>query len=127
MLDFPAHRKDLTVAFVAALVLLLQTFLSSWALAAQPVDAASDAFGNVLCVTSTDDGPGPDAPLKKIPNCCTLGCNASPSVLPAPSAGAATIPAARAAIPVVFPSVRAPSLARPDHEPGSPRAPPQTA
>jgi hypothetical protein len=125
MLDLAAHRKDRTAAFAAALVLLLQILLVSWAHAA-PHSMALDGFGNPLCVTSADEGTSPsDAPVR-LPNCCTLGCGTSSAVLPPPVLDGPPVrqDAARnvrvARVRDTLPS------ARPQHGPGNPRAPPLT-
>lgn len=125
MLDLAAHRKDRTVAFVAALVLLLQTLLVSWAHAA-PHSMVLDGFGNPLCVTSASDGAPPADQPTKLPNCCTLGCSMASAVLAPPSPDALPVrqdAATDARLP--HPGDRLPR-ARPVYGPGSPRAPPLT-
>jgi hypothetical protein len=125
MLDLAAHRKDRTVAFVAALVLLLQALFVSWAHAA-PHSMALDDFGNPLCVTSADQGTPPADTPTRLPNCCTLGCSMASAVLLPPSLDA--LPARRDAatdIRVPRPRDLLPP-ARPAYGPGSPRAPPLT-
>lgn len=126
MLDFAAHRKDKTVAFIAAFVLLLQSLLASWSFAASPHDMSLDAFGNPLCITSADHSPPPEAPVKA-PNCCMLGCS---------GAAAAFIYAAPDALPIrrdveegSVAAVKYPPVLRlrPGDGPGNPRAPPLTA
>ncbi|WP_353646148.1 hypothetical protein [Mesorhizobium sp. WSM2239] len=124
MLDLAAHRKDKTVAFIATLVLLLQTFFVSWSLAAAPHDGILDAFGNPLCVTSSDPTPS-DGPLEG-PTCCTLGCNMSSTVFHTPAPDAVPVRQdveANVQVGIEHALLRA----SPDHNPGSPRAPPLTA
>ncbi len=122
MLNLAAHRKDKTVAFIAAFVLLLQTLLASWSASADAM--ALDAFGNPLCITSSDGGSTPGDVPAKIPNCCTLGCSMSSTVLAGP------VPEHPVVIPVTGEyagaviAQEAPRHARRDHGPGSPRAPP---
>jgi hypothetical protein len=126
MLDLAAHRKDKTVAFIATLVLLLQTFFASWSLAAAPHDGTLDALGNPLCITSSDHGPTPSDGSFEGPTCCTLGCSMSSTVLHTPAPDALPV-RQEVEADVQVGIEHALPRARPDHDPGSPRAPPLTA
>ncbi|MGQ2906228.1 MAG: hypothetical protein ACT6RL_21610 [Neoaquamicrobium sediminum] len=77
MFDLTAHRKDRTVATIAAVILLLQAVFASLAFAAGPGDTTLDAFGNPLCITSFD-APGDDTGQNGhpvMPDCCTASCS----------------------------------------------------
>ena len=110
-------------AFVAALLLLLQSTLGAFAFSGASTQL--DAFGNVIC---TRDGavklPGGDPHQQHMPACCSLGCSmVSPAHLPPPDSGALV----RASIfeAVAFPALafRHLDFAR-DRSPANPRAPP---
>ena len=107
-------------AFVAALVLVLQSAL---AVAAQPVQR--DIFGNVICAEgSTGNSPsGQNHDNGHMPDCCMLSCGVA-------FQGAADVPAAvewrtvpLAAEAVVYPPPRLASL-HDRRTPANPRAPP---
>lgn len=109
-------------AFVAALLLLLQSSLGAFAFGAP---SQLDAFGNVIC---THEGavklPGDDPHQQHMPACCSLGCNmVSPAHLPPPEAS--TLAGNRRIEAVAFPSpaFRHEDFAR-DRSPVNPRAPP---
>lgn len=115
------------LAFVAAIVLVLQAFLTAWSTGAMPLSPALDAFGNPLCVTSAEFASGDtDHQPGDLPNCCTLGCSMVAPLLPAPAGEAERI-----VIVGEMPTDAAfdqSALHRlPDHDPGHPRAPPLTA
>ncbi|MDG4888816.1 DUF2946 family protein [Mesorhizobium sp. WSM4887] len=109
-------------AFVAALLLLLQSALGAFAFGAP---SQLDAFGNVIC---THDGavklPGGDPHRQHMPACCLAGCSlVSPAHLPQPDT--------RAPVRVlVFDAVAFPPFAfrhldfARDRSPANPRAPP---
>ena len=107
-------------AFVAALVLVLQSAL---AVAAQPVQR--DIFGNVICAEGSTghspSGQGHDG--GHVPDCCTLSCGAA-------FQGAAGLPGAVDWQPVVL-AAEAVACTPPRHvarhdrrTPANPRAPP---
>lgn len=127
MLNLAAHRKDLTVALVAAFVLLLQAFSSAWMTGAMAAGAMPfDAWGNPLCITSSDHGTSPDDGAVKLPDCCVIGCGMSATVLAEP-AGMAVLNAALAGSePLPLASNSSPRTSE-EHDPGSPRAPPAMA
>jgi hypothetical protein len=109
-------------AFVAALLLLLQSALGAFAFGAP---SQLDAFGNVIC---THEGaaklPGGDPHQQHMPACCSAGCSmVSPAHPPPPGAGA--LARASAFEPVAFPApaFRHVDFAR-DRSPANPRAPP---
>ena len=110
-------------AFVAALLLLLQSSLGAFAFGAP---SQLDAFGNVIC---THEGavklPGGDPHQQHMPACCSLGCSMVFSAqLPPPEAG--TLAGTRQlfeAIAFQLPAFRHQDFAR-DRSPANPRAPP---
>lgn len=112
-------------AFVAALLLLLQSSLGAFAFGAP---SQLDAFGNVIC---THEGavklPGGDPHQQHMPACCSLGCSMVFSAhLPPPQVDA--IASARIFETVAFalPAFRHQDFAR-DRSPANPRAPPAAA
>lgn len=115
------HDRRTIVAFAAACVLVLQTALAAWAAGAMPMPQL-DAFGNPLCITSSDDGgasPGHSTPS----NCCEFGCVPAALPLLAPERSAIALPEL-AVLGTSVPVLREAPSAAPDHDPGSPRAPP---
>lgn len=119
------------VALAAALVLVLQSFATAWATGAMPAGAILDAFGNPLCLTSADEqtidrnGPGPAGDHSRMPNCCTMGCSIASPLLATP-ADDVTIwtPIWMDSIEANLVTFKTVFVAFPDHDPGSPRAPP---
>lgn len=121
------HELGSLTALVAAFVLVLQSSLTVWASTTTPADPMLDSWGNVLCITGMDQEDGnPANDNSGMPDCCTLGCGVSSAALAAPSStdiallyfpiGSNTSQAVPAA----------PVDLLPDHDPGSPRAPPLT-
>jgi len=109
-------------AFVAALLLLLQSSLGAFAFGAP---SQLDAFGNVIC---THEGavkfPGEDPHQQHMPACCSLGCSmVSPAHLPPPEAGALAGTQLVEAVAFQLPAFRHQDFAR-DRSPANPRAPP---
>ena len=108
-------------AFVAALLLLLQSSLGAFAFG---VPSQLDAFGNVIC---THEGavilPGGDPHQQHMPACCSLGCSMIFSAQLPPQAGA--IASARIFETVAFPilAFRHQDFGR-ARSPANPRAPP---
>ena len=77
----PRRRSSTAAALVAAVALLLQSFLTAWTAAAMPVGPMLDSFGNPLCIGgSVDGGKSPDSDHAGQTNCCILGCNSAASV-----------------------------------------------
>lgn len=122
------HRRGSAVAFIVALVLVLQSFLSAWATGAFAATPMLDAFGNPLCITSIDhDGTTPANDHSKMPDCCTFGCNMAAHLLAtAPDDGIGLL-RPMSSDDVRFDHSKAFHIQSPDHDPGSPRAPPVTA
>lgn len=125
-------RKDgmsFVVALAAAYILILQSVVGALALGAGPKAPLLDAFGNPLCITSADHGEqGParhhDAPQ---PDCCTAACSTfAPAFLPARLSAHISNPLPMGAEPLRAIVLAAPRPA-PEHDPGSPRAPPALA
>jgi hypothetical protein len=119
----PTFRN--VIALVAMLVLLAQTFTTAWAAGASPYGSQVDAFGNPLCVTgSVSDAGAPADDQPHLPSCCTLGCGAMATALPAPGDDQVVLarPAAQTPIPFAARTGFAPERAA--YDPGNPRAPP---
>lgn len=110
---------------LAALVLVVQTFLSAWTGAAMAGQPTVDAFGNPLCISdAVQDTSAPAGGHGAAPACCALGCGAVSTVLPAPADHADLVAVEfPTTVPARAPSEPAPA-SRPDYDPGSPRAPP---
>jgi len=111
-------------AFVAALLLLLQSALGAFAFG-EP--SQLDAFGNVIC---THEGavklPGADPHQQHMPACCSLGCSmVSPAHQPPPDSGALARTSAFEALAFPPPAFRHLDFTR-DRSPANPRAPPAT-
>ncbi|RUU12917.1 hypothetical protein EOD23_06050 [Mesorhizobium sp. USDA-HM6] len=109
-------------AFVAALLLLLQSTLGAFAFGAP---SQLDAFGNVIC---THEGavklPGDDPHQQHMPACCSLGCSTvSPAHMPPQDAGALARTLVFEAVAFQLPAFRHLDFAR-DRSPANPRAPP---
>jgi hypothetical protein len=124
----PKQSPRTFAALVAACVIVLQSFFTAWAAGAMPIQPMLDIFGNPLCITSLDKGnKGPVGDHSKLPDCCTFGCTMGSSVLAvAPTEHAEPLrPLLRSR--VVAPLYRTDAIQIPDHDPGSPRAPPLTA
>ncbi|MDX8539575.1 hypothetical protein RFM23_18305 [Mesorhizobium abyssinicae] len=114
------------VAFVAALMLLLQSALGAFA--AGPANAQLDAFGNVIC---THEGaaqlPGSDPHQRHMPACCVLGCSmVSAAHAPPPDAGVLARSLVLEAVVFAPPAFTHVDFVR-DRSPSNPRAPPATA
>ncbi|RWM02056.1 MAG: hypothetical protein EOR68_08080 [Mesorhizobium sp.] len=109
-------------AFVAALLLLLQSSLGAFAFGAP---SQLDAFGNVIC---THEGavklPGGDPHQQQMPACCSLGCSmVSPAHLPPPEANALHTATAFETVAFAVPAFQHLDFTR-DRSPANPRAPP---
>ncbi|MER8464960.1 DUF2946 family protein [Mesorhizobium sp. M1396] len=118
----------MSVALVAAYLLLLQSTLGAFAFAAGTNASQLDAFGNVIC---TREGatqlPGGNPPPSHLPACCVLGCSMfSPVFAPAPDAGLAPGGLSFETVAFVFPAAIHLDFAR-ERSPSNPRAPPLTA
>ncbi|WP_292222963.1 hypothetical protein [Mesorhizobium sp.] len=116
------RRWSTPAAFVAALLLLLQSSLGAFAFGAP---SQLDAFGNVIC---THEGaaklPGGDPHQQHMPACCSLGCSmVSPAHLPPPEAGALAGNRVFETVAFQLPAFRHEDFAR-DRSPANPRAPP---
>lgn len=124
------HKQGSLTALVAAVVLVLQSSLAVWASAAAPAPAEPmlDSWGNVLCITGMDQEDGnPANDHSGMLDCCTLGCGVSSAALAAPSDASIVL----LRLPLGSNAPRAVSVAPidllPDHDAGSPRAPPLMA
>jgi len=113
------------LAVAAALVLILQSIAIAWSAAAMPAGPQLDAFGNPLCIAGSDHG-GADhgGDRSRLANCCTFACaNASP-VLALPSGSLFAFVAPPDRRPQRPSAPRTIQVEAPEHDPGSPRAPP---
>ena len=114
-------RWKSVAALVAALVFFVQTSVTAFAVASQPM---LDLFGNPLCITSMDGDAGAPADHGAALDCCVLGCSAAASDSLAPSV--------HDAIPVDYPERRVvlsthsnlPVVVGGDRDPFRPRGPP---
>lgn len=115
------------IALVAAYLLVVQALLGSFALGIAAASPLLDAFGNPLCITTTDAaGTDTDRGIHDaVPDCCTVACSMfAPAPLHQHGAGLAPNPTA---VSVAVPSVRSASAGprlHPARSPGSPRSPP---
>jgi len=117
------------VALAAAYILILQSVVGALALGAGPNARLLDAFGNPLCITSADHSE--QAPARHhnapLPDCCTAACsNFAPVFLPARPFAHVANPLPMDAEPLRSVAEAGPRPA-PEHDPGSPRAPPALA
>lgn len=122
---FRRKRWSIGTAIVAATMLVLQSIVGALAIGIGPDAGRLDAFGNPLCITSSDQShPDSDTSHSKLPECCTLGCSAQSQVLEGPSI--------QPSILLRYPVACENSVGRPtaithlarDYDPGNPRAPP---
>lgn len=121
------HRRGSAVAFVAACVLVLQSFLGAWATGAYAATPMLDAFGNPLCITSIDhDGTTPAHDHSKTPDCRTFGCSMVSPLLAAAPSDEIGLSRPLVADDTRYQLVQSFDVQGPDHDPGSPRAPPLT-
>jgi len=110
------------IAWMAICVIVLQTTLTAWASHASATPTV-DAFGNPLCITSTD-GHEPDDRKPSIPNCCALGCAFTSQLVTAPDFTVTPV-AFRVVQPIpALAAIALPAVIQGEHDPGSPRAPP---
>lgn len=119
------HRHRSTAIFAAlmlAVQLLAGGFAAGTAAAGSPM---LDAFGNPLCITSSDvPDAGDQNSHTGLPDCCTPGCS-----MFAPAAGPDRAPLSlanplRTVAKQAFVPHAEPPLGLADHELGHPRAPP---
>ncbi|MFD1986167.1 DUF2946 family protein [Mesorhizobium newzealandense] len=118
----------MSVALVAAYLLLLQSTLGAFAFGTGPNASQLDAFGNVIC---TREGaaqlPGGNPPPSHLPACCVLGCGMFSAAFAPPSeAGLALGSLSFETVAFVFPTAIHLDFAR-ERSPSNPRAPPRTA
>lgn len=111
---------------VAAFMLVLQSVVHAFAGHA-PALLPFDPFGSPLCVTgaSHSDTGHDGGDHDKLPRCCILGCGMSSALPAAPGGGKSLMVTARSRA-VLLPYCEL-FVRRSDHDPGSPRAPPQIA
>ncbi len=117
-----------SIAFVAGFVFVLQTLTVAWAAGAMPSEPHLDAFGNPLCITSADqDRTAPAGDRSKLPECCTFGCITAWTTVAGRTDDNVLFWRPLLGSDVFFRVHPILGLEAPDHEPGSPRAPPLTA
>lgn len=124
-----ANRHRFWIACVAGLALLLQGFASLVAASASQPSAHLDAFGNVLCITSTDasQSDGGDSGPTKAPNCCTLGCGFGIQLVASPADHVLFVDRLSDRSDGPVRAVGFVSHVSRDYDPGNPRAPPRAA
>ena len=113
-------------AFVAAYMLVIQSLIGAFALGAAAASPLLDAFGNPLCITSTDSPAGQDRGTHSdVPDCCTIACSKFASTS-ADERNADTLSALGAvSLDLPLPAFDAGDLvSHLWHPPGSPRSPP---
>ncbi|MEO9336143.1 hypothetical protein ABFT80_01730 [Mesorhizobium sp. SB112] len=110
------------VALVAAYVLVLQSTFGALALGTAPGAMTLDVFGNPLCITSSDQ-QGSDID-HVMPNCCVLGCSMFAPVSSAPPETASLRHEWTGSFAILLPLAASVIARSPEHDPGSPRAPP---
>jgi hypothetical protein len=121
------HRRGSAVAFIAALVLVLQSFLSASASGAFAATPLLDAFGNPLCITSVDrDGSPPTHDHSKLTDCCAFGCSMVSPLFAAAPGDDIGLSSPLASDDIRYELIQSFHIRAPDHDPGSPRAPPMT-
>lgn len=114
------------VAFVAALLLIVQMVAGAFVLGGANAAPMVDAFGNPLCITSETTGGASDDGQRHagLPDCCSTLCG-----MVAPTTPDDRTPRFLAN-PLTSVSVEHFGeddhfgIATPDHDPGNPRAPP---
>jgi hypothetical protein len=113
-------------ATLIALVLVLQTFASAQATGLGREQLLIDAFGNPLCITSSDK-TGHRTPHGNLTECCTLACVGGGIVFGPP--GEAAMPGAQCFKPEVVRFAAWSSILRACDRwtPANPRAPPAAA
>ncbi|MET3595505.1 MULTISPECIES: hypothetical protein [Mesorhizobium] len=109
-------------AFVAALLLLVQSALGAFAFGGP---SQLDAFGNIIC---THEGavkfPGGDPHQQNLPACCSSGCPmVSPAHFPPPDSSPLVRAELLEAVAFPAPAFRHLDFAR-TRSPANPRAPP---
>ncbi|KAA0972194.1 hypothetical protein FPY71_03515 [Aureimonas fodinaquatilis] len=125
MLNSRGNVHRLWVALVVAYMLVLQSVAGAWAHGVGPDSSRLDAFGNPLCITSTDQHTGSsDQPHSNLPNCCTLGCGMFVQALAATGNSGSVQAFEPFPRLIAFPARSEASTPQPDYNPGSPRAPP---
>jgi hypothetical protein len=116
-------RSPCRTAIAAALLLIVQAFLSGAGIGAQAAAGPHDVFGNVLC-TADAGSPSPSGPHGGAYDCdcCLSGCDFGAAIIPQPS-GIGTVPLAYLTF---FSGKRltTASVRRQELEPLSPRGPP---
>ncbi|MEW6633542.1 MAG: hypothetical protein AB1440_21955 [Pseudomonadota bacterium] len=77
------RQSPASVAIAAAIVLLVQAFLSGAWMGAQATAGPLDAFGNVLC-TAHAGGPSQNGPHNSgyDCDCCLSGCDIAAGIIP---------------------------------------------
>lgn len=129
MRHFRLMSGRLGIAFIATYMLVLQAMLGAFALGAVNASPMLDAFGNPLCITSTDstDSDTGRGEHNALPDCCTVACSmfaAATSEDRSPHSLSNPLPASAVRLRASFdPLVHVVALER---SPGSPRSPPLT-
>lgn len=83
-------RQSGILAICVALVFVVQSLGSAYAIGIGGRPPALDAFGNPLCITSGEHGAPADGKHGGVGGCCTLACASMAPSLGLPEATAAT-------------------------------------
>lgn len=120
-----SRRWDWRAVFAAAILLVFQSSLSAFAIGAASGPMPLDAFGNPLCITSSDISPqdGESGQPPALHECCTLGCAAGQS-LATPQEHADAIGIERTSASILPVALAQDRVQPDDYHPGNPRAPP---
>jgi len=118
----------ISVALVAAYMLILQGLFGAFALGAAAALPMLDAFGNPLCITSSDPTASDtdDTSHSAVPDCCTVACSMFTSVATDERPAASVFNPLAATDASLAPRIDlVAQLLSPKQNPGSPRSPPQ--
>lgn len=126
MVDLKAHRRDRAVAFIAAMLLVLQAFAASLAIGSSAsASPMLDVFGNPLCITSHLAPEQDDLGHSALPDCCTVSCSMFAAAMNGERAEislANPLPVTDSSRHAAFDITPEPNQAA--RRPGSPRSPP---
>lgn len=114
------------VAFAAAWLLIVQMVAGAFLLGSANATPMVDAFGNPLCITSeaTDGNPDDGRRYAGLPDCCSTLCGmAAPATPDDRTPRFLANPLTSVSVDHVGEDDHL-GIVAPDHDPGSPRAPP---
>jgi hypothetical protein len=105
-------------------MLVMQALLGALAIGSAAADPMVDAFGNPLCVTSDQQDPSGGRDHTAMPDCCTSACSMVAPALTGERDAHYLANPLRIPAPATFDIGSRAAQPAPDHDPGSPRAPP---